>query len=83
MRYCVVENTTKVIDGSDNSTEMMIQNALNSGFTEGKIEILTESEYLSRKKLEPRVPKTLTQIELVKLSQVEQFETILEILGGM
>lgn len=42
MRYCVIKNTTTLIDGSENSKEIMLENAANSGFTSAYIEILTE-----------------------------------------
>lgn len=54
MKYCVVKNTTKVIDGSDNDTEIMLQNAQNTGFLESEVEILTEVEYKARVELEPK-----------------------------
>ncbi|ABR46667.1 hypothetical protein Amet_4342 [Alkaliphilus metalliredigens QYMF] len=60
MKYCVIKNTTKVIDGSSNSSEIMLQNALNAGLTEEEIEILTEEEYQARKDLEPIAPKEPT-----------------------
>lgn len=44
MKYCVIENTTKVIDGSENPIEIMLQNARNAGFAENEVEILTEEE---------------------------------------
>lgn len=53
MKYCVIKDTTKVIDGSENPIEIMLQNAQNAGFTETEIEILTEEEYQARKDLEP------------------------------
>lgn len=53
MKYCVVKNTTIVIDGSQNNINIMLQNALNAGFLESEIEILTEQEYEERKSLEP------------------------------
>lgn len=60
MKYCVVKNTTAVIDGSDNPIEIMLQNAKNAGFEESEIEILTEEEYRARKALEPIKPKQPT-----------------------
>lgn len=48
MKYCVVKDTITVIDGSDNPKETMIQNALNAGFSESEIEILTEEDYKER-----------------------------------
>lgn len=70
MKYCVVKNSTKVIDGSDNSTELMVQNAQNAGFTESELEILTEEEYQARKALEPIPPQEPTAEE--RLSAIEE-----------
>jgi hypothetical protein len=53
MKYCVVKNTTTVIDGSENNTDIMIQNAINAGYRESEVEILTEKEYTIRKSNEP------------------------------
>lgn len=53
MKYCVLKKTTKVIDGSENPLEVILQNAQNAGYTEAEVEILTEEEYQSRKALEP------------------------------
>lgn len=66
MKYCVIKDTTKIIDGSNNSTEIMLQNAQNTGFTEAEVEILTEEEYQARKDLEPIPPKEPTQEELLR-----------------
>lgn len=46
MRYCVIKDTTTIIDGSDNPDDVMVQNAINAGFPE--YEILTEVEYQAR-----------------------------------
>lgn len=71
MKYCVIKNTTTIIDGSDNADAVMIQNALNAGFVETEVEILTEEEYGARKALEP-VPgqpstteERITELELI------------------
>ena len=60
MKYCVVKDTTTIIDGSNNSAEIMAQNAQNAGITD--FEILTEEEYQARKANEP-VPIKLPSIE--------------------
>lgn len=60
MRYCVIKDTTKVIDGSDNPLEIMLQNAMNTGFTENEVEILTEEEYLTRVENEPKTAQEPT-----------------------
>lgn len=54
MNYCVIKDTTKIIDGSDNPLELMLQNAQNAGFTADKVEILTQEQYDARKALEPQ-----------------------------
>lgn len=86
MRYCVVKNTTTIIDGSKNSQEVMLQNAENAGFAENEVEILTEEEYKARKALEPIPPKELTEIEQLRLEQAqanaELFEMMLMLTGG-
>ncbi len=51
MKYCVIKNTSRDID-SNQSIEVMLQNAGNAGFTENEVEIITEDEYLARKELE-------------------------------
>ncbi len=54
MKYCVIKNTTTIIDGSENPLEIMLQNAQNAGFTENEVEILTEEEYQARVESEPK-----------------------------
>lgn len=54
MNYCVIKNTTTIIDGSLNNKEIMFKNAVNAKFTEDEVEILTEEEYQKRKELEPK-----------------------------
>jgi len=62
-RYCVVKNTTTVIDGSINAVEIMLQNAVNAGLVETEIEILTEEEYRQRLAENPvETPKPQPQI---------------------
>jgi hypothetical protein len=80
MRHCVIKDATKVIDGSDNPIEIMLQNAQNAGFTAEEVEILTEEEYQARKVLEPIPPQEPTDKE--RLEALEQ--AMLEIvMGGM
>ena len=67
MKYCVIKDTTTVIDGSDNPAEIMAMNAQNAGVTD--FELLTEEEYLARKATEP-IP---TEQEIASLkAQLEQ-----------
>ena len=70
MKYCVIKNTTAIIDGSDNPQEIMLQNAENAGFTEAEVEILTEEEYEDRKALEPIPPQEPTAEE--RLTALEE-----------
>ena len=76
MKYCVIKDTTKVIDGSENTIEVILQNAKNAGFTENEVEILTEEEYLARKESEPKPTQEPTQEE--RIQALEQ--ALLEIL---
>lgn len=66
LQYCVIKDTTKVIDGSDNHIEIMLQNAQNAGFAETEVEILTEEEYQARVELEPIPPQEPTREELLE-----------------
>ena len=82
MFYCVVKNTTLIIDGSTNTNEIMLQNASQAGFRESEVEILTEEEYQRRKASEPQPePKQTLEEQLAeKDSQIlklkeEQFMT--------
>ena len=76
MKYCVIKDTTTVVDGSENSQEIMNQNAINAGFAEVEVEILTEEQYLTRKALEP-LPLTPPSAE-ERLTAIE--DTLLMIL---
>ena len=76
MKYCVVKDTTKTIDGSENPIEIMLQNAQNAGFTENEVEILTEEEYLARLENEPKpiqeptMEERLTALETLELERM-------------
>ena len=79
MKYCVVKNTTIVIDGSDNPAEIMLQNAQSAGFTASEVEVLTGEEYQARKALEPvpvPMPTAEERIEALEMALLEV------ILGG-
>lgn len=76
MKYCVIKNTTKIIDGSKNPIEIMLQNAQSAGFTEDEIEILTEEEYQVRKDAESKPIQEPNQEE--RIQALEQ--VLLEIL---
>lgn len=71
MKYCVVKNTLIVIDGSENLEEVMYENALSAGFTEDKVEILTEEEY------QLRVSERSEQIILSIEERLEALETLM------
>ena len=77
MRYCVIKNTTKVIDGSENPVEIMLQNAQYAGFAETEVEILTEEEYLARKELEPKPPQLPTDKERIEALESALLEVVL------
>lgn len=80
MQYCVVKETTKIIEGSDNPREIMLQNALNTGFTETEFEMLTEEEYQARKALEPQPLQPPTTEERLQMAE----DTLMYLLmGGM
>ena len=70
MKYCVIKDTTKVIDGSENPIEVMLSNAFGAGYTEDKIEILTEEEYEARKLLEP-VPQKEPTLEEINRADID------------
>lgn len=70
MKYCVVKDTVIIIDGSENPEEIMLQNAINAGYAEEEIEILTEEEYQARKDAEPVEPPAETPEE--KTARLEE-----------
>ncbi|WIV10551.1 hypothetical protein [Proteiniborus sp. MB09-C3] len=72
MKYCVIKDTTRIIDGSENPIETMLLNAINAGFEESEVEILTEEEYLARKELEPIESQPKSELEILK----EENETL-------
>ena len=80
MKYCVVKDTIKVIDGSDNPLEIMLQNAQNAGFTESEVEILTEEEYQARVESEPVEPSLPTLEERLEALETAMLDIVL---GGM
>jgi hypothetical protein len=80
IKYCVIKNTAKIIDGSENKQEIMLQNAENAGFKAEEVEMLTKEEFEERKALEPTLPQEPTTDE--RLQAVE--EALLFItLGGI
>lgn len=78
MKYCVIKNTTKVIDGSENPLEIMLQNAQNAGITD--FEILTEEEYEARKALEPEPLQSPTDKERIEATEAAIL-ALMEVLG--
>ena len=84
MRYCVIKNTTIIIDGSKNLIEIMLQNALNSGYVEIDVEILTQEDYQIRKDLEPMTPKPITESERIAMIEEAINDLMMTIMmGGM
>ncbi|WP_068986187.1 hypothetical protein [Lysinibacillus xylanilyticus] len=80
MRYCVVKDTTKVIDGSLNVDNVMLKNAINAGFTFEQIEILTQMQFDERLKLEP--PPVTVPSEKERIVEIEKVINDL-LLGGL
>ena len=72
MKYCVKKDTTIIIDGSKNPEEIMLENAISSGFLVEEVEILTEDEYKVRVDSLPVPITPKTDIEILQ----EQLETI-------
>lgn len=66
MKYCVIKNTVRLIDGSDNPEEVMYKNALNSGFKAEEVEIITEEEFQLRVDNTPKPPVPKTDLEVLK-----------------
>lgn len=64
MKYCVIKNTITVIDGSDNSDEIMRENALSAGIAE--FEILIEEEFKARVESLPPVPQPPTELKVLQ-----------------
>lgn len=79
MKYCVIKDTAKVIDGSDNPLKIMIQNAQNAGFAENEVEILTEEEYQARVELEPKPMAEPTEIEILKQEKEVLAQSVYEL----
>jgi hypothetical protein len=77
MRYCVIKNTTTIIDGSENPIEIMLQNAQNAGFSENEVEILTEEEYLQRVEAEPKPIQPPTDKERIEALEAALLEVVL------
>ena len=74
MRYCVVKDTTTVIDGSENIEEIMMQNAESAGYTKEQIEILTEEEYQTRVDSLPKETPSLTLEERISMLENLQLQ---------
>lgn len=78
MKYCVIKNTTTVIDGSDNPFDVMIQNAINAGFSESEVEILTEGEYQARVDAEPKPPQPPSVDERLEAAELAIINLMME-----
>lgn len=77
MKYCVIKDTVKVIDGSENPADVMLQNAQNAGFPEWEVEILTEEEYLARVEAEPKPPQPPTEGERLEALELAMLDMVL------
>jgi len=66
MRYCVKKDTIIVIDGSDNLDELMLENAIGSGFKIEEVEILKEEEY------QARINQNIDLIKKEKINELNQ-----------
>lgn len=77
MKYCVIKDTIKVIDGSDNPLEIMLQNALNAGFSESGVETLSEAEYQARLGAEPKPLPQPTDKERIEALESALLEVVL------
>lgn len=80
MKYCVIKNTTIIIDGSENPFTTMLENSLSAGFQESEVEILTEEEYQARKALETQPIQTPSTEERL---QVAEDTLMFLLMGGM
>jgi len=66
MRYCVIKDTTKVINNGLNTDESFLSDAKSAGLEVNKVEVLTKEEFESRKALEEQQPKEPSEIEILK-----------------
>ena len=80
MRYCVIKNTTTTLDGSSNTNDVMLQNALNCGYSAEQVEILTQEQYDERKALEPQPIKEPSDKE--RITELEQIINMI-LMGDM
>ena len=71
MRYCVLKGTVTVIDGSENLDDMMMQNAVNAGFTVDQVEILNYADFKLRDDSIPKPVVPKTELELLKAQVTE------------
>lgn len=67
MSYCVIKNTSIVIDQQEDQ-ELMQKNAENAGIS--KFEIITDEEYITRKLQNPDPSIEISKLK-VKLSQTD------------
>ena len=68
MKFCVVKDTTTIVDGSENPDDMMMQNAVNAGFTLGQVEIITETEYKAREIITPKPPSLEERVMALEIA---------------
>lgn len=63
--YAVLLDTTFIIVAGEKN-DLLLQNAINAGFKEEQIEILTQEHYDERKALEPAPSKPVSEIEFLR-----------------
>lgn len=83
--YLVIKDTTTVID-CDNRIDVMMQNALNLGFDESQVEVLTQVEFKAREVLEPIKPIPMSEIDKLRLEQAQANNEIIQLImmmGGL
>ena len=68
MKYCVIKDTIQVIDGSENSEEVMYYDASKTGkgYSKDQVEILTEEEYKVRVDSLPSPVVQKTELEILQ-----------------
>lgn len=83
MRYCVIKDTTTVIDGSRNADNIMLQNAINAGFIAEQVEILNQQQYEERKSTEPKPEPEINEVEKLRLEQAQANAELVQLIMTM
>lgn len=76
----MIKNTVTVVDGSENTAEIMLQNAANVGLSADEVEILTEEEYKVRFDSMPKPPQPPTQEKRLEALELAMLDMVL---GGV